>query len=87
MIRQTRFAVPRRKISPFTTVFAFILRKGVITLAALDGYRLAIRKGKPILRDSLNLLFLKRPLTDNKRLSEYEKRLRYRSRKTYYLLK
>ena len=64
------------------------LKEGVITLLQLDGYRLAIRKGKPILRDRFKFVVPeKTPDRYHKDYTEYEEKVKISVEKTYYLLK
>ena len=46
MIRQTRFSVSKKEDKPVYTGILFEISDGVITLAAVDGFRLAIRTEK-----------------------------------------
>ncbi len=56
MVRMTRFAVAKTDDKPMYTGILFQLEEGKITMVAVDGYRLAIRK--EVITNDLNLKFI-----------------------------
>lgn len=64
MIRQTRVAVSKKEDKPIYNGICFYLKEGVITLAALDGYRLAIRKEKTDFEGQLKFVVPEKTLTE-----------------------
>lgn len=64
MIRQTRFAVAKKEDKPIYNGICFSLKDGEITLAALDGYRLAIRKEKIAFSGELKFVVPEKTLSE-----------------------
>lgn len=68
MIRQTRFAVAKKEDKPIYNGICFFLGGGEITLVALDGYRLAIRKEKIDFDGSLKFVVPEKTLSEISKL-------------------
>ena len=68
MIRQTRFAVAKKEDKPIYNGICFSIGGGEITLVALDGYRLAIRKEKIDFDGSLKFVVPEKTLSEISKL-------------------
>lgn len=77
MIRQTRFAVSKKEDKPIYNGICFYISGGEITLAALDGYRLAIRKEKSDFEGTLKFVVPEKTLSEiSKIIGEDEQKVK-----------